>query len=204
MTNNNIFEFRGECSADAQAVRSVLLPWLMDWQEVRSNLDYEGKSYAMAAVNVVFSLINEGPSLNEMLWLIDAIDNCHIAAETLSRKDNFTGERQKRETFGFPAQRPSDDILQRVNAAVKVRRNLLNLELNRYNHLARTYNTACSLGDMWSPFRPDGGRPGWIVVTEHPPTGLKSILKINAPIGTDNLKRLGESVVNSRVATIAA
>ena len=34
MTNNNIFEFRGECSADAQAVRAVLLPWLMDWQEV--------------------------------------------------------------------------------------------------------------------------------------------------------------------------
>jgi hypothetical protein len=204
MKSNNIFEFRGECSADAQAIRAVLFPWLMDWREARSNLDFEGEKYAMADVSVVFSLTADGPSLNEMLWLIDAIDNCHIAAETLSRAEDFTGERQNRGTFEFPAQRPSDDILQRVNAAVKAHQHLLSLELNRYSHLGRTYNTACRLGDKWNPFRSNGSRPGWLVIAEHPPTGLKAIRKVSAPIGRENLEKLGNTVVDSRMSTIAA
>ena len=203
MKINDLFKFRGECSADAQAIRAILLPWLIDWQEVRSKIEFEGSIYAIYDVNVVFSLTDDGPSLNEMLWLIDAIDNCHIAAETLARKDDYTGERQKRETFGLPAQRPCDDILQRVSAAVKAHRNFLNFEQNRYGHLLDTYTTARRLGEEWNPFPPTG-RPGWMIVAEQLPTGLKSILRISAPIGSNNLKKLGDAVVKTRVSTIAA
>ncbi len=204
MESNNTFEFRAECSADAQAIRAVLLPWLMEWREVRSNLDYMGERYATSDVNVVFSVTDEGPSFYEIIWLIDAIDNCHVAAETISIVEYFTGERHSRGSFGFPAQRPSEDILQRVNAAVKDHQHLLRLELHRCSHLGRTYSTACRLGDKWSPFRLNGGRPGWLVVAEHPLTGLKAIRKISAPIGRENLETLGNTVVNSRMSTIAA
>lgn len=33
------YKFRAECAADAHAIRSVLHPWLLEWNERRDNLE---------------------------------------------------------------------------------------------------------------------------------------------------------------------
>lgn len=198
------YKFRAECTADAQAIRAVLLPWLMEWAETRKNLTHEGVVHPMPDVVVEFSIVDDGPSYDEMLWLIDGIGNCHIAAETITTAENYTGERISRKEFDSPAKRPSKELLNRVLTAVKARQQALNLELERTLQLYRTYETAGRLGDKWQPYNPGEPSPGWLMVVGHKPTGLNSIRRISAPFGSKKWQKLGNEIVNGRFFTISA
>lgn len=202
--NNMTYKFRAECAADAQAVRAVLLPWLMDWQETRDNMNYEDALHAMPDMTVEFSLVEEGPSLDEMLWLLDGIDNCHVASDTLATIESYTGERRFRGTFESPAKPPSKEVLRRALVAVRARQQVLGLELERALQLHRTYDAASRLGDKWKPFSPDEPALGWLVPIEHKPTGMTAIRRISPPLGCKKWEKLGNGIVKARVATISA
>jgi hypothetical protein len=85
MNKSSNYMFRAECAADAHAIRGVLYPWLMEWNERRKNIEYQGVLHAMSDVIVEFSIVAEGLCFGEMLWLVDGIDNAHVASETLAR-----------------------------------------------------------------------------------------------------------------------
>lgn len=198
------YKFRAECAADAQAIRGVLLPWLMEWTETRDNLIHEGVVHPMPDVVVKFSIVEDGLSYGEVLWLIDGIGNCHVAAETIVEAENYTGERSSHDAFELPAIRPSKEVLNRVLGAVKTRQQALNLELERTLQLYRTYETAGRLGDKWQPFSPGEPSPGWLVILGHKPTGLHSIRRISAPFGCKKWQKLEDEIVKARFSTISA
>lgn len=196
------FKFRAECSADAQAIRAIFLPWVHDWTETRDNLVHEGTVYPMPDVVVEFSIVEDGPYYEEMLWLIDGITDCHVAAETLAPVESYTGERSERERFGAPAQRPPKELMDQFLEAVQRRQQALNRELERAMQVRQTYANATRLGDKWQPHSPDEPSPGWLVVVGHKPTGLTSFRRISAPIGCKNWKKLEKRLVEGRFATI--
>lgn len=201
-TMNTTYKFRAECAADAQAVRAVLLPWLFEWQEVRANLNYEGVRHAMPDVDVEFTLVDCSPALCELLWLLDGVDNCHVAADTLAIAEDYTGERKFRMAFEAPAKRPREEILLLALAAVRTRQKVLSHELERALQLHRTYDAASRLGDKWQPTHPDEPSPGWLVTVAHEATGLASVRRIGAPFGCKKWQKLENGIVKARMLTI--
>ena len=198
------YKFRAECTLDAQAVRAVLIPWLLEWTETRNNFIHEGSVHLVPDVVVEFRILDEGPSYGEILWLIDGIGNCHVAAETLSTVENYSGERISRRAFHSPATHPNKELLNRALAAVKTRQQTLSLELERALRLYRTYETAGRLGDKWQPFSPDEPSPGWIIPVEHETSGLISVRCVSAPIGCKKWQKRGNEIINARLSTINA
>jgi hypothetical protein len=198
------YKFRAECAADAHAIRGLLHPWLMDWNERRDNFECQGVLHAMSDVTVEFSILAEGPSFGDMLWLVDGIDNAHVAGDTLAPVESYTGERILRGTFEAPATRPGKEVLSRALQAVWSRQQVLILEQERALQLNRAIDTALRLGDKWQPVKADGARPGWLVPIEHKPTGMTALRRISAPLGVKNWERKGDGIVKARVATIHA
>jgi len=201
--NATAYKFRAECAADVQAVRAVLLPWAIEWSERQTNLDFEGARHVMPDVDVEFTVGDDAPTLNEMIWLLDAIDNCHVPSQTLAITELYTGEREIRETFEALAKRPSASVLQQVKAAVRTRQNVLGVELERVLQLHRAYDSAVRLGDKWQPFYPHESRPGWLVPVEHA-LGLTSLRKIDVPLGCKKWEKLGDGLVKARMSAIQA
>ena len=199
-----IFKMGAECNADAQAIRAVFLPWLMNWKETRINLECDGVLHARPDVTVEFSIVERGPSVGEMLWLIDCIGNCHMAGDTLATIDNFTGERTFRDEFDFPAQRPSKEIMAQAITAVATRQRNLNLEVERTLQLHRTYVNAGRLGDKWNPGVSEDFRPGWVVTVQHEIKELISVRLISTPLGCKKSDKKGDLIANRRLLTINA
>lgn len=198
------YKFRAECAADSHAIRALLHPWLMEWSERRDNIEFDGVSHAMSDVTVQFSIVAGGLCFGEMLWLVDCIDNAHVASETLATAESYTGERISRSTFEAPATRPGKEVLSRALQAVRVRQQVLILEQERALQLNRAIDTALRLGDKWQPLQLGGARPGWMVPVPHRPTGMTALRRVSAPLGGKNWEKKGEVFVKARVATIHA
>lgn len=82
----------------------------------------------MPEVTVEFSIVAEGPSLGEMVWLVDGIGNAHVAGDTLATVESYTGERTHRHSFEAPAKRPGKEVLSRALQAVRKRQQVLIFE----------------------------------------------------------------------------
>lgn len=158
----------------------------------------------MSDVTVEFSIVAEGPSLGEMLWLVDAIDNAHIAGDTLATVESYTGERTHRRAFEAPATRPGKEALSRALQAVRTRQQVLIFEQERALQLNRTIDSALRAGDKASSSMPDEPRPGWLVGIKHVPTGLTAMRRVDAPWGCKNWEKKEGVIVKARVATIQA
>lgn len=198
------YKFRAECAADAHAVRSVLLPWLMEWNERRNNIEHQGVLHAMPDVTVEFSIVAEGPCWGELLWLVDGINNAHVAGETLSSAGSYTGKRTFRGAFGAPAKRPGKQVLSEALHAVGTRQQVLTFEQERALQLIRAIDSAHRLGDKAQPSKLDHARPSWIVPIEHKTAGMVAIRRISAPLGCAKGERKGDGIVQARVTTIHA
>jgi hypothetical protein len=198
------YKFRAECAADAHAIRSILHPWLIEWSERRENLEYHGVVHAMTDVIVEFSIVAGGPDLAEVLWLVDTIDNAHIAGDTLTTVANYTGERTHRRSFELPAKRPDKEILSRVLHAVRTRQQVLIFEQERALQLNRTIGSALRLGDKAQASKPELTRPGWMVPITHIATGLTALRRICAPAGCKDWEKKEDGIVKARVATLHA
>lgn len=202
-TNNfSTYKFRAECATDAHAIRAVLHPWLMEWNERRDNVEYDGVRHAMSDVTVEFSILPDGPSFGELVWLMDGIDNAHVASDTLATVETFTGKRTFRCWFEAPAKRPGTDVLSRALEAVRTRQRVLILEQERALQLNRIVDSALRLGDKWQPS--GTATPGWIVPITHKPSGLTAIRRITAPLSCRDWKKEGDGIVMDRVTTIHA
>ena len=201
-TNNCLsYKFRAECATDAHAVRALLHPWLMEWSERRDNIEHEGVLHAMSDVTVVFSIVAKGPSLGEIVWLLDGVANAHVVADTLATVESYTGKRSFRRSFASPAKRPGRDVLGSAIDAVRTRQQVLIFEQERALQLNRNFDSALRLGDKWQPS--DDATPGWLVPITHNPSGLTAIRRISAPSSCRNVgKKEGDEIVNARVTTI--
>lgn len=204
MQEPTIFKFRAECATDVQAVRAVLLPWLFDWCERRVNIDHEGLEYPGPDVDVEFSVLSGGPSLNEIRWLLDGIDNCHVVAESIEHAADYTGERATRRAFTAPAELPPSDVLGQAVGAARVRLQVLQLEMERIQSLVATYNAALRQGTKWKAPAPDAPAPGWVVPVPGPTEGLTAIRRISAPLDSKKWKSKGDAIVKGRLITISA
>lgn len=205
MTNTYIeYEFRSECASDAQTIRAVLFPWLMDWKETRVNLTQESVRYAMPDVVVELSIAVDGPNLDELRWLIDGIDNCHVAAETVQTRKNYTGEREgQRSSKGLGTQ-PSKDVLSHAIEAVKRRQEVLRLELERAQQLYKTYEAGAWLGISMKRSSQDAPNPGSVIVVEHEKSGLVSVRAVKAPRNCKKWQSRGDACISARMSMLGA
>lgn len=188
------YKFRAECAFDAIAIRSTLLPWVMNWSEKRKNVIHEGEEFSDPNVIVEFDLLEWGPTFNEVLWLIGGIDNCHIAADTLSPADEFTGEREVRATHQSPAQRPRDEILRAALATVVARQDVLRTELHRAQYQYRKY-AATGKGTVEC----NETDPGWLAVVSQRETGLSRIVSVTSRSLDKKHKANGQSHIQARL-----
>ena len=195
------YKFRAECAADAQAIRSLLLPWSVDWKESRENMEHEGSIYQMPDVEVEFSIVDGGPTLNEIQWLIDGIDDCHVASETVEEIESYTGERVSRRAFAAPAKQPSEGLMKKAQATAILRQRVLKNELQRAQHLHMTFEAIRISGNTKSAGL-EGPNPGWIAVVEHKPTGLSSVRRVTARGFGKNMKKMEHVRVDARMTTI--
>lgn len=198
------YKFRAECATDAQVVRAVLLPWLLHWSEQRENLEYEGVEYPAPDVDVEFSVLPSGPSLNEIRWLLDGIDNCHVAAESIEHVTQYTGERASRRSFTAPTELPSATTLSQSIAAARVRLQVLQHEMERVQGFIATAGVALRQGKRWEAPAPDAPAPGWLVPVPGPTAGLTAIRRISAPAGCKKWQAKGDLIVKARLTTIDA
>jgi hypothetical protein len=60
----------------------------------------------------MFVLESDGPSLNEIRWLVNSLQDCHVAAETLEPLDSYTGERMDYELLDEIATRPNKAVIE--------------------------------------------------------------------------------------------
>ena len=205
MQNNTqaTYKFRAECSTDAQAIRATLKPWLFSWNESRDYLEHLGVEYPVPDVTVEFSIESSGPTLPEIRWMMDAIDNCHVAAESVELVSLYTGERSSRRRFQGAAERPSKARLEGMQEAARVRLKVLHAEIERNQNLLKLCNTALKAPKTLSAIESAEDSPGWLAVTAGPIEGLNAIRRVCAPLGCKNLSSRGDYVVNSRVTTIS-
>lgn len=93
--NNTVREYkmRADCQSDADLIRACLAPWLERWQVSECHLEHEGKPFWIPDVVIEFTIAAEGPTKGELKWLINSIDDCHVAAESLDGAAEYTGKR---------------------------------------------------------------------------------------------------------------
>jgi len=191
------YSFRAECAFDAIAIRSTLLPWVMNWSEKRENLVHLGEEFGDPNVVVEFDLLEWGPTFSEVLWLIDGIDNCHIAADTLAPTDEFTGERETRSAHQSKAQRPRDEILKSALATVVIRQDVLRTELQRAQYQYRKY-AAIGKGSIDCKETD----PGWLAIVSQPETGLSRSVSVTSRSLDKKHRANGKSNIGARLSVI--
>jgi len=204
MQNNTkaVYKFRAECATDAQAIRATLRPWLFSWNEHSDTVEHLGTEYAVPDVVVEFSVLHDGPTLREIRWLMDAIDNCHVPAESVELLHDYSGERTSRRRFQGAVERPSKTQFQQLQEAARIRLQVLHAELERNKLLLKLLNTALKSPAALTSLELKEDSPGWLAVTSGPVDGLTAIRCICAPIGCKNLASRGDSFVNARLVTI--
>lgn len=204
------YKFRAECATDAHVIRAVLFPWFHDWSERRENIEYEGVEYPApdvdvnVNVNVEFSVVSAGPSLNEIRWPLDGIDNCHVAAESIERVEDYTGDRVSQQAFAMPAELPRAGALGQAITAARVRFQVLQLEIERVQNLIGTCRLAYRQGAKWNAPSADAQSSDWLTAVGGPVEGLTAIRRIAAPLGCKKSQSKGDAIVKARIATIGA
>lgn len=196
------YKFRAECATDVQAIRAALLPWVFEWQETRDVETFDGIDYPTAGMTVEFSTVDDGPTFNEIQWLLDGISNAHIAAESIQPTEKYTGEREIRRNFDQPTKRPNDVLIERAVKSSRRRLQALQLEIERVTRTIQTYGTALRTGSKWEPNPVDGSSPGYMALVNGPVKGVVQMLRISPPIGCKKWQSKQQQYINERLATI--
>lgn len=94
MKKNDVeYKLRAESMPQVDRIRKVLQPWLLRVQIEQVTILRDGKLVMLADVQFEFTIRSDGPDLGELQWLIDAMDGCQVAAETLAPVQHYTGNR---------------------------------------------------------------------------------------------------------------
>jgi hypothetical protein len=70
-------------------------------------------------VDVVFSVVQGGPSLAEIRWLFNSIVDCHVATESVSLASEYTGERVHYAELSRLVRRPPDRVIEQARDSLK-------------------------------------------------------------------------------------
>lgn len=193
-----MYKFRAECNADAQLIRTILLPWVREWSEKRGELRYRGEKYPSSEVEVGFCLDDGAPTLAEMVWIFDKLENCHFAVQTLAFSSQYTGIRNRDAPFLLGA-RPSTAVLETIRLRLVRRQKLLSAECERTGEAHRAFSQVLKLGHKWKEREPGDARPGFVVPVVHEPTGLTAICIVAAPGGRLPSEKKAQAVVQARM-----
>lgn len=94
MKKNNIeYRLRAESMSQVSLIRKVLQSWLLRVQIEQVTILHHGELLMLDEVLFDFTVRSDGPDLGELQWLIDAIDGCMVAAETLAPVQHYSGNR---------------------------------------------------------------------------------------------------------------
>lgn len=123
------YGLRTEFRRDCMLIMATLSPWLLSWKEASgwarddSHLDADGRVWSghswSSDTDVQLVVAAHGPTLNELRWLISAIVDCHVAAETIAPLDSFTGERLHYDELAELATPPSAGMLKKAIKALR-------------------------------------------------------------------------------------
>ena len=116
------YAMRAESQTDAFAIRAVLSPWVASWTELWFVDDGIKTS---PDIKIDFVLGWNPPSFPELQWLIYALPDCHVAAESLRPAKDYTGDRTSHEKLFASMATPSRETLASVHAALKRTRDWL-------------------------------------------------------------------------------
>lgn len=180
------YKFRAECATDAQLVRSLFLPWLQSWKEAQCADFINGELHHLGGAEVTVTLFNSAPSFGELLWLIDTLHNCHVIGDTFAPAQRYTGERKMRYEFSSPAMRPSAEVLLEAKGAVQLRHQLLEIELERAQYIAKRQAAIAEQGPAWKAPSQHDESPGWLVCIEAKAAGVTAIRRVAAIDGNVN------------------
>jgi hypothetical protein len=128
------YAMRAECQADCALMRAVLGSWVTMWREDRCELPgSDGKSYPIPDVDLVFSMSADAPNLNEIRWLLDQLDDCHVGAQTVAYVADYTGERDYEETDRL-MRRPNNKVIEAARECAKRHKLALRGNSRSINH----------------------------------------------------------------------
>jgi len=123
------YGLRTEFHRDCTLIMAILSPWLLSWKEAsgwvqdKSHVDPDGKIWSSNSwsgdTDVQFVIAAHGPKLNELQWLIGAIVDCHVAAETVALFEAFTGERLNYDELAKIVTPPSPSMLKKAIQALR-------------------------------------------------------------------------------------
>ena len=153
--NGTQYKLRTEFRHDCLQIQCLVKPWLLSWKESPgwgpndSHVDDNGRIWVSQDccidVDVEFIIAEGGPTLKEIRWLINAIIDCHVAAETVSEQAQYTGERIDYELFDEMAIPPSPQVIRKAIEAVKEQQE--NLKLCRERTMKTIERLDVQLGD---------------------------------------------------------
>ncbi|MEO8120878.1 MAG: hypothetical protein ABI606_16355 [Rhodoferax sp.] len=64
-----------------------------------------------ADADVQFIVTSDGPSLNEIRWLMMTLTECHVATQSLEVMERYTGKRIDHDLLEAYALRPSSEVI---------------------------------------------------------------------------------------------
>jgi hypothetical protein len=136
------YALRVECESDCYAIRAVLAPWLVIWREDQAVLTgTDGRLSWLPDRDVLFSLRSDGPCLEEVRWLIDAIIDCHVAAQSLSEVVCYTGERLLHDEMDDHVRRPTEQVIVKARDAARQAQSFLAYQFDRFEEAAERFDS---------------------------------------------------------------
>lgn len=92
-TNHVEYKLRAESLSQVNLIRTLLQSWLLRVQIEQVIILPNGELVMPVDVQFEFTIHSDGPDLGEIQWLIDAMDGCKVAAETVAPVQHYTGNR---------------------------------------------------------------------------------------------------------------
>jgi len=87
---------RTECMQDAMLVRALLAPWTISWKDndSLSMLLALGPATRIGADREIeVELTPDAPCVDHLAWMLNQVPDLHVAAESLTRAERYTGRR---------------------------------------------------------------------------------------------------------------
>jgi molybdopterin converting factor small subunit len=133
------YGLRTECRFDCQQIIAILRPWLLSWKESSGYLAddsyVDGNGVIWASQNwaldtdVQFIIKPDGPCLNEIRWMLNALVDCHVAAESVDVLGKYTGERIDFEELEKVATLPKYSMIKAAIQKLEACRELNNISI---------------------------------------------------------------------------
>jgi hypothetical protein len=135
------YGLRTECRFDCQQIIAILRPWLLSWKESSgylsddSYVDENGVIWASQNwaldTDVQFIIKPDGPCLNEIRWMLNALVDCHVAAESVDVLEKYTGKRIGNKKLEKAATKPKYSMIEASIQKLEFSRELNEISISK-------------------------------------------------------------------------